>query len=79
MGKCHYCFDCGQCRGETPKSFVFPICLACGFENERGVEECTRCGASLVLQPGVTNTIGMDIAKHLPLGSGSKEVAREKR
>ena len=79
MGKCHYCFDCGQCRGETPKPFVFPICLACGFENERGVEECVRCGASLVLQPGVTNTIGMDIARHLPLGGDPKAVQLDGR
>ncbi|MGN0077482.1 MAG: hypothetical protein ACI36V_01705 [Coriobacteriales bacterium] len=58
MGICHYCFNCGRCRGEKPKAIVVPTCMACGFRNERGVETCAECGNSLVLQPGVTNTVG---------------------
>lgn len=59
MGICHYCFNCGRCRGEKPKPIVFSTCLACGHVNPEGVTECQQCGASLVLEPGVTNTAGV--------------------
>lgn len=58
MGICHYCFNCGRCRGELPKPIVVPVCLACGYRNERGVSVCSKCGESLELKPGITNTAG---------------------
>lgn len=62
VGICHYCFNCGRCRGEKPKAFIFAICMSCGFENEEGVTVCAKCGASLELQPGETNTAGKPLA-----------------
>lgn len=59
MGICHYCFNCGRCRGEKPKPIVFPVCLGCGFGNPAGVTVCQKCGRSLILEPGVTNTAGV--------------------
>lgn len=57
MGTCHYCFNCGRCRGELPEPFILPICLKCGYKNSRDVDVCANCGSSLEVQPGVTNTV----------------------
>lgn len=61
MGICHYCFNCGRCRGEKPKSFIFAKCLCCGHTNEKGVAVCVVCGSSLELVPGETNTVGKEL------------------
>ena len=63
VGICHYCFNCGRCRGEKPKPITLSICMSCGFDNEPDAEVCEKCGASLVLEPGVTNTVGKKIAQ----------------
>ena len=49
MGNCHYCFNCGRCRGEMPESFAMPLCMTCGYENKPEDLVCAKCGASLVL------------------------------
>ncbi|WP_165170804.1 hypothetical protein [Adlercreutzia sp. ZJ242] len=51
MGNCHYCFNCGRCRGETPPGVFVRRCPACRHVNERGARECEACGASLYLDP----------------------------
>lgn len=56
MGRCHYCINCGLCRGEKPKAILVPVCIRCGHKNSLGSETCEACGESLRLQPGVTNT-----------------------
>ena len=56
MGRCHYCINCGLCRGEKPKAILVPVCIRCGHKNPLGSETCEACGESLRLQPGVTNT-----------------------
>lgn len=53
MGTCHYCFNCGRCRGETPPGVYVRRCPSCGFKNESGAKECAKCGASLYLDPNV--------------------------
>lgn len=51
MGQCHYCMNCGRCRGEMPPAIIVHRCPACGFVNEDGTVECAACGASLQLDP----------------------------
>ena len=51
MGECHYCFNCGRCRGETPPSICLRTCPVCRFKNEANTENCVQCGASLRLDP----------------------------
>lgn len=59
MSRCGYaCVGCGVCTGETKPPILVPLCIHCGHENPFGSTECERCGASLVLQTGVTNTAG---------------------
>lgn len=60
MGRCHYCVNCGLCRGEKPKPILVPVCIYCGHNNPFGSETCEACGESLELQPGVTNTAKRD-------------------
>lgn len=55
MGNCHYCMNCGRCRGELPKAFRVRRCPSCGHMNEQGASSCSVCGTSLVLQTGVTD------------------------
>ena len=55
MGNCHYCMNCGRCRGEKPRAFYARRCPACGFRNEAGSEVCASCGSSLLLSPGETS------------------------
>lgn len=55
MGRCHYCINCGLCRGEAPKPFLVPVCIYCGHKNPFGSTICEACSASLELRPGVTN------------------------
>lgn len=64
MGNCHYCFNCGRCRGEMPEEFVFSLCMACGHDNEEGALACARCGASL--------TLGNTAGSPLPQGTAPK-------
>jgi hypothetical protein len=60
MSKCGYaCINCGLCRGEIKDPILVTKCLQCGFENERGSKICAKCGASLSLQAGITNTAGV--------------------
>lgn len=54
MGNCHYCMNCGRCRGEKPRGFYARRCPACGAMNEQGSTECAFCGGSLLLQSGTT-------------------------
>ena len=62
MSKCGYaCINCGKCRGVLPKPILVPKCLECGHDNELGSETCEKCGASLVLRPGITNTVGKPV------------------
>ena len=56
MGRCHYCINCGLCRGEKPKAILVLVCIRCGHKNPLGSKTCESCGESLELQPGVTNT-----------------------
>lgn len=59
MSKCGYaCMNCGSCRGVLPKPIFVPRCIECGYDNPFGSEVCEKCGASLMLKPGVTNTVG---------------------
>lgn len=51
MGNCHYCFDCGRCRGETPPAVYARRCFECRHVNPLGSEVCERCGASLFVDP----------------------------
>ena len=51
MGECHYCFNCGRCRGETPPPVYVHRCPACGFVNEHGSKTCAECGTSLLMDP----------------------------
>lgn len=51
MGECHYCFDCGRCRGETPPAVYVHRCPACRHVNPHGSTECEQCGESLLLDP----------------------------
>lgn len=55
MGRCHYCINCGLCRGEAPKPILVPLCIHCGHNNPLGSETCEECGGSLLLEPGKTN------------------------
>ena len=58
MAKCGYvCVNCGQCKGKLRAPITVRRCIACDFENAKGATECARCGASLVFQAGVSNTI----------------------
>lgn len=51
MGTCHYCFNCGRCRGETPRAVYVRTCPACRFKNEEGAKACAACGESLFMDP----------------------------
>ncbi|MCI8341211.1 MAG: hypothetical protein HFJ73_06450 [Eggerthellaceae bacterium] len=51
MGECHYCFNCGRCRGETPPAVYARTCPACLFKNEAGSKACAKCGESLLMDP----------------------------
>ena len=58
MPTCGYaCVNCGRCKGRLPKPILVTRCVACAHENPRGSEVCEACGASLLLRPGITNTI----------------------
>lgn len=60
MSRCGYaCINCGSCRGEIPRPIYVTMCVYCGFKNSEGSLRCERCGASLRLQSGVTNTSGI--------------------
>lgn len=62
MSKCGYaCINCGKCRGVLPKPILVPKCLECGYDNELGSATCEKCGASLELRPGITNTVGKPV------------------
>lgn len=52
MGSCHYCFNCGRCRGETPPAVYVRTCPACGLRNEEGSRQCARCAEGLLMDPG---------------------------
>ncbi|WP_158539678.1 zinc ribbon domain-containing protein [Gordonibacter sp. 28C] len=52
MGNCHYCMNCGRCRGEKPPAILVRRCPSCGHVNEPGSNACADCGASLALQTG---------------------------
>lgn len=52
MGNCHYCMNCGRCRGETPPAVVVHRCPMCRHRNPDGAVVCEKCGASLRLDPG---------------------------
>ena len=30
MGNCHYCMNCGRCRGEKPPAILVRRCPSCG-------------------------------------------------
>ena len=51
MGNCHYCMNCGRCRGEMPPPVYVHRCPACGFRNESGAHACAKCGESLKMDP----------------------------
>ncbi|HIW75816.1 MULTISPECIES: hypothetical protein [Gordonibacter] len=55
MGNCHYCMNCGRCRGEKPKPILVRRCPTCGHMNEPGSTACAACSASLTLQSGTTS------------------------
>ena len=46
-----------------PKPILVPLCIECGHDNPFGSETCEKCGASLELRPGITNTVGKRLAK----------------
>ena len=54
MGNCHYCMNCGRCRGETPPAILVRRCPSCGYTNDPGTRACAACGGSLELQSGTT-------------------------
>lgn len=57
MPSCGYnCINCGRCKGKPPKPIFVPVCIYCGNTNPLGSEVCSRCGKSLKLIPGTTNT-----------------------
>ena len=59
MAKCGYvCVNCGQCKGKLRPPLLVSRCFSCGHDNPKGIEECERCGSSLYLQAGVSNTAG---------------------
>lgn len=51
MGNCHYCFNCGRCRGELPPAVYARTCPACRHRNEAGSKECAQCGELLLMDP----------------------------
>ncbi|MEG0323091.1 MAG: hypothetical protein RR547_13525 [Raoultibacter sp.] len=63
MGTCHYCMNCGRCRGEKPHEFYVRKCPACGRMNDKGTKRCMTCEASLLLEPGTTNFVGVRTLK----------------
>ena len=46
MGRCHYCINCGLCRGEKPKAILVPVCIRCGHKNPLG-SKTSRWSSSL--------------------------------
>jgi len=58
LGACHYCMNCGRCKGGMPKPIMVTLCPSCGLENERGTIACLRCGTSLVLGEKTNLSIG---------------------
>jgi hypothetical protein len=68
---CHYCINCGRCRGELPQPIFVRRCLVCGWQNQSGQESCAACGASLKLIPGVSNFCKDANVKLHPKGSDS--------
>ena len=55
MGNCHYCMNCGRCRGEKPPANRVRRCPSCGCMNDSGTRACAACGGSLELQSGTTS------------------------
>ena len=55
MGNCHYCMNCGRCRGEKPPAILVCRCPSCGRMNDPGTRTCAACGGSLELQSGTTS------------------------
>ena len=47
MGNCHYCMNCGRCRGEKPPAILVRRCPSCGCINDPGTRACAACGGSL--------------------------------
>ena len=68
MGQCHYCIDCGRCRGETPPGIYVRRCLYCHALNDEGSIECAACGRSLYLDP--THV-------HMELSAGNRKKAQD--
>lgn len=69
---CHYCINCGRCRGEAGNAIFVRHCVLCGHENAAGSRECAACGGSLKLTPGITNLSDV-VSGHSNKGKGGTD------